>query len=386
MRRNRRAVRCALLPLALITVALLAACDSGGGLAADGRSPGASPSRTTTTGSVLTGRLGGGTVPARFVAMANWSARPGIVLYDSRTGAVIRRLRPATSDGMSVTGLSVDPAGNLWVTYTRGPTLRAAGTLSGFPEAHTCASEIVVWPAGSRHSDIYLRSGNNVLISGASVSPDGRLLAYSESGCATGYFDSYVRVTQVATGRSWTIGQQLPRCYLIHPAWTANSRGLVVAYAPPPRTRYRGPQNTCSQPLREELVEASATAAQPGLTGRTVQAQAHCEITSAAELAGAQVLAIEACGRGMYLAGPARLLVYDRQLRLVRQFPLGYCTDGNDISTDASATAALVSAYLYCNPPGTRQPVTRLWSYSGGVLRPIARLPQGTLAYAFMTW
>jgi len=88
----------------------------------------------------------------------------------------------------------------------------------------------------------------------------------------------------------------------------------------------------------------------------------------------------------MYLQGAARLLLYDHSLRLARQYSLGRCTDGNDLSSDASGTAALISAYLYCNPPGNKQPETRLWSYIGAVLRPIVRLPQGTLAFAQMTW
>jgi len=318
--------------------------------------------------------------------MANWPHRPGIVLYDSSTGAAVRRLMPATRDGMSVTGLSVGNSGTLWITYSRYPRLRSPSTAGGFPEPDSCANEIVVWHASTGHASVYLRTGDNVLISGATLSPDGRLLVYLESGCATGYFNSYLRVTDIASGHSWTIGKQVPRCHLIDPAWTADSKELVLAYAPPATAHYRGPQGTCQSPLREELVLVTATAAQPGLRGSTASARAHCEITSATGLAAGRVLAIEACGSQMYLQGAARLLVYDHSLRLVRQYALGRCTDGNDLSTDTSGTAALISAYLYCNPPGNRQPVTRLWSYVGAALRPIVRLPQGTLAFAQMTW
>jgi hypothetical protein len=381
MTRSRRTVRHhALLVLAAITTALLAACGSAPG------QPGTHRPGSAAAGSLLTGSVLAGGVPARFVALANWPDRPGIVLYDSSTGAVVRRLLPATSDGMSVTGLSVARSGTLWITYSRGPKLRAPGTAGGFPEPDSCANEIVVWDDSTGHAGVYLRTGDNVLISRATLSPDGRLLAYLESGCATGYFNSYLRVTDIASGRSWTIGEQIPRCHLIDPAWSADSKELVVAYAPPATAHYRGPQGTCQAPLREELALVNATAAQPGLHGSTASAQAHCEITSATGLAGGRVLAIEACGSQMYLQGPARLLLYDRPPRLVRQYALGRCTDGNDLSTDASGTAALVSAYLYCNPPGNRQPVTRLWSYAGAVLRPIVRLPQGTLAFSQMSW
>jgi hypothetical protein len=380
MTRRRRLVRHALLVFAAITTALLAACGSAPGQPGPHR-PSSAPASNLLTGSVLAGG-----VPARFVAMANWPHPRGIVLYDSSTGAVVRRLLPATRDGMSVTGLSVGGSGTLWITYSRGPELRAPGTLGGFPERDSCANGIVVWHASTGHAGVYLRTGDNVLISGATLSPDGRLLAYLESGCATGYFNSYLRVTDVASGRSWTIGQQIPRCHLIDPAWSADSKDLVVAYAPPATAHYRGPQGSCQAPLREELVLVNATAGQPGLRGSTTSAQAYCEITSAAGLAGGRVLAIEACGSQMYLQGAVRLLLYDRPLRLVHQYELGRCTDGNGLSTDTSGTAALVSAYLYCNPPGNRQPVSLLWSYAGAVLRPIVGLPQGTLAFSQMTW
>jgi hypothetical protein len=369
-----------LLVFAAITTTLLAACGSATGQPGPHR-PSSAPTTSLLTGSVLAGG-----VPARFVALANWPLRPGIVLFDSSTGAIVRRLLPATRDGMSVTGLSVAGSGTLWITYSRGPELRAPGTVGGFPKPDSCANEIVIWHASTGHASVYLRTGDNVLISGATLSPDGRRLAYLESGCATGYFNSYLRVTNIASGRNWTIGEQIPRCHLIDPAWSADSKELVVAYAPPAVAHYRGPQGTCDASLREELVMVNATAAQPGLRGSTVSAQAHCEITSATGLAGGRVLAIEACGSQMYLQGAARLLLYDRQSRLVRQYALGRCTGANDLSTDTSGTASLVSAYLYCSSPGNRPPVTRLWSYAGAVLRPIARLPQGTLAFSQMTW
>jgi hypothetical protein len=387
MTRIRRAAVRALLPLSLITAAMLAACSAGANPAAGHPNPGTAAARPAPSSNVLTGRLGAATVPARFVALSNWPAHPGIAAYESQTGAMVRRILPASRDGMTVTGLSIDRSGNLWITYSRGPHLKAPGVMGGDPQPDTCANEIAVLHPTTGRVSVFLRSGANVLISDAAISPDGRLVAYLESGCATGYFNSHLAVMDAASGQSWTIGGQIPRCHFITgPEWTSDDRDLVVAYSPAASARYRGPQGSCLAPRRAELVEVSATASQPELTGTTAAAQEHCQITASASLSNGQVLAIEACGAQGYLAGPARLLVYDRQLRLVHDFQLGQCTDGNDLSTDVSGSAALVSAYLYCNPPGTRQPVSRLWSYSGGVLRPIARVPQGTLAWLYMTW
>jgi hypothetical protein len=100
----------------------------------------------------------------------------------------------------------------------------------------------------------------------------------------------------------------------------------------------------------------------------------------------ARLWPIEACGGQGYLDGPARLLLYDSKLHLVRQLPLGQCTDGDQLSSDLSQTQVLVSAYLYCNPPGTTQPVARLWNYRDGVLHPITKVPGGGSNFMLMTW
>jgi hypothetical protein len=321
------------------------------------------------------------------VALANSGNTPAIMLYNSRTGHVVRQLLPGARDGMTVTGLSVDQSGNLWVSYSRGPKLTAPGTAGGGPESDTCANEIAVLHASTGRVSVLFHAGDNVVIRALSISPDGQRLAYLEAGCATGYFNSYIRVVDIRSGRSWTIGQQIPRCHSITgPAWTSNSQDLVVGYGPPASAHWRGPLGTCLASLRQELVQVPATASQPTLRGSAAQAQAGCQITAAAGLASGRVLAIEACGGQGYLTGPARLLLYDSQLRLAREQALGQCTDGDDLSSTLTGGAALVSAYLYCNPPGTTQPVTRLWSYRDGALHLITRVPGGGSPFMLMTW
>jgi hypothetical protein len=329
-------------------------------------------------------------MPAQFISLryapTGASARvmaryPAVALSNSRTGAMIRRLLPGSRDGMQVAGLALDRAGNLWVTYSRGPVSR--GDLAGGdPKPHSCANEIMVAHGVTGRLRPYLRTGHNVLISGATLSPDGKLLAYRESACATGYFNDYLRVTSVVSGQSWTIGGALPRCHWItDPVWAANGRSVLVGYAPAASAHYTGPQGTCLSPRTERLVDVAATAGQPGVAGATASPARGCQITSAAGLAGSGALAIQACG-----GREAWLLVLTSGLRQIRQFPLGRCTDGNELNPDLSGRHVLVSAYLYCNPPGTRGPITRVWSYSGHVLRPILTLPGDTLTVAYMTW
>jgi hypothetical protein len=48
--------------------------------------------------------------------------------------------------------------------------------------------------------------------------------------------------------------------------------------------------------------------------------------------------------------------------------------------------STLISAYLYCNPPGYPGPVTRLWEYQAGRLRLITTIPEDTSGARMMSW
>jgi hypothetical protein len=375
--------------VSMVVVAVLAAgCGSasgGGGLASPAASLRASAAPLTSAG-----RPRPQFVSLRFAPKRLRGSGPAgfleVALSDSRTGAIFRRLLPASSDGMQVTGLSLDQPGNLWITYSRGPSYRN-GTAGGDPRPDSCANEVAILHAATGRVTVYLRTRNNVLISRAAPSPDGRVLAYRESGCATGYLNSYLRVTELSTGRSWTLGEGLPRCHLISdPSWSTNGQALLAGYAPAAAPAYTGPQGTCRPPLRERLVTLSPAAPQAGLDGGSAGADPGCQITSVAGIAGGGALAIEACGRRTYLSGPARLLILSARLRQVRQITLGHCTDGNELDADRSGRSVLVSAYLYCNPPARPGPVTRLWRYQGGILRRITTVPGDTSGVSVMTW
>ncbi len=98
------------------------------------------------------------------------------------------------------------------------------------------------------------------------------------------------------------------------------------------------------------------------------------------------MLAIEGCGTAPdYVDGPARLLVMAASSHQVRRLSLGDCTDGNELAANQAGTSALISAYLYCNPPGQPGPVTRLWEYRGGTLRLITSIPGDTSGATMMT-
>ncbi len=308
-----------------------------------------------------------------------------VAVSSATTGAIVRRLLPGSLHGMAVAGLSLDRSGNLWITYSEGPAYRN-DLAGGDPKPHSCANEIVVLHAATRRLSVYLRTRNDVVISGAAISPDGQMLAYGESGCATGYFNSYLRIASVRTRQSWTIGASLARCHWItDPAWTLDSRALVVGYAAHAGRAYTGPRGTCGGIGRERLVKLPP-AAQPGLAGRSAGAARGCDIASVAPAAAGGLLAVEACGAQDQTLGPARLLVFGDDLRPRRQITLGRCADGSDLSTAQTGSSVLISAYLFCNPPGKPGPLTRLWDYSHGRLRLLTSVPGGTLALSHLAW
>ena len=380
--------------LAVAAAVLLAACAHGTGRAGDqppavaGTWASAEPAAAPVPGwRVLPGQF----VSLRFAPASQQTQGPmgflEVALGDVRTGAVVRRLLPASdSSGMQVSGLALDRARDLWITYSKGPAY-GGDVAGGDPRPDTCANEIDEVHAGTGRVTVFLRTGDNVLISGARPSPDGTRLVYTESACAA-YFDAHLRVTDLGSGRSWTIGQSLPRCHLLtSPAWSANGRDLLVGYDPPGQTGYSGPQGTCPAWSAGRLVQLDALTSQPGLTGTTMRADPGCQITSVAAGTGGAMLAIEGCGAVPdYTDGPARLLVLSASTHPVRRLSLGTCTDGNDLAVNQAGTSTLISAYLYCNPPGHPGPVTRLWEYHDRTLRLITSIPGDTSGASMMSW
>lgn len=335
----------------------------------------------------------GSPVPGQFIAVRlapKAQRRPPdgfleVAVSSIKTGAIIRRLLPAARDGMSVDGLSLDRSGNLWITYSRGPVYQN-DLAGGDPKPRSCANEIAILHASTGRLSVFLRTGSNVLIGAAAVRPRGGLLAFTESGCATGYLNDYLRITNLRTRHSWTIGRGLARCrFITSPAWSLDGRSLLVTYAPHVGRAYTGPLGTCGGMGPERLVQLTA-AAQPGLAGNSFAGSRRCQITSAAPIAGGRIAVVQACGGSDYISGPARLLILSARLRPLRQFTLGRCTNGNELSADRNGHGVLISAYLFCNPPGRPGPVTLLWSYIRGRLRLITSAPGGMLAVSMMTW
>ena len=322
-------------------------------------------------------------------AISHWQVGPGqfvslrqghVALSDLSTGALVRDVLPAsTASGLQVTGLALDHKGDLWITYSKGPSIGGPAVSAGpaVPKPGTCANQVDVVQAGTGRVTVALRTSDNVLIWAAQPSPDGRELAYRESAC-TAYQDTYLRIDDLFSEQQWSIGQGLPDCHLLAGvAWSTNGRTLLADYGPASQPySYGSGSGACAQWWAGRLVQVKAGTAQRGLAGPTVLAGSGCQIDAAGGTKGGGALAVEGCGGAPdFTGGQVSLLVIGADGHLDRRLPLGVCVNGAGIAMNRDGTAALVSAYLYCNPPGHPGPVTKLWEFSGGTLRPVVSTP-----------
>jgi hypothetical protein len=372
---------------------LTAGCTTAGGASGvpGGRAPasGGSPATASPAATAVPAANGQptglaflrGAAPAQFVALSYERSLQGpanirglgVFLADAATGAVARQLLPGTWDGMQAAGVATDRAGDVWVTYSEGPRQGPlSGMAGGDPLPHTCANAVVILRAhATPRESVYLRTGDNVLIGQAVPSPDGKLLAYTEAGCSTSPNGQYLRVTDVATGRSWTIGKGLPGCHIFtSPAWSADGTRLLEGYAAA-NLPYLNRGGICTGPQTERLLVLDARTPQPAAQGQVTSPDGNCQVTAAAGLAGGGVLVMEGCGRSAdYAKDFAGLLLVGPDGRPQHRMELAGCTEAGPLAADPSGGAVLVTDGVDCDPTSvSARESAQLWAYSGGRLR-----------------
>lgn len=308
--------------------------------------------------------------------------REGIALNRTSDGSVVRWLLGPSHHGMTLGSAVLDPDG-LLVSYSSGPAC-TSGIAGCGPEDGTCSSEIDRYDVRAGTFTRLVKAGSARLVGNAHLSPDGRYLAYTESPCVPSYFNDHLRVLDLQTWSSWTIGADLPRChYLGLQAWTLDSAGLLVDYAPARGSDYHGADGICPESGRQHLKVVDALSGQPGVPGLTEPTHRGCELQSAAP-DGSGVLAVEACGKDDYLDGRVWLARFDVALHRTGRVLLGRCTDGNEVAANRAGTRWLVSAYLYCGDPA--DPKTKVWVYNGAHLRHVVTRKGGDLMYSDLAW
>src|SRR5581483_661714 len=171
-------------------------------------------------------------------------------------------------------GSAITRAGTIWLSFGSGP-LCSSGVAGCGPRPHTCSSEVLtIAPDGARRT--LLRGGNDLARSAVEPSPDGHRVAFLEGSCARSYFNMHVRVLDLRTKRSFTIGASLPPCHsLSDPTWTADGSHLIVAYGE--ATGDPGPDpgaGICTEPKPSGVAVVPATHPQPGISGATARSDA----------------------------------------------------------------------------------------------------------------
>jgi hypothetical protein len=317
-------------------------------------------------------------------------ASAGLYLGDAATGTITRRLIPAAYDGMHAQGAAVGRDGNVWVTYSKGPAVSQVGFGPEFPKPDSCANAVVEWnlQGATPRATVYQRTGDDVLLGQAVPSPDGRLLAYTEQPCELEFSGLYLRVTNLSSGKSWTIGQGLPGCHVLTtPAWSADGTQLLEGYAAA-NLPYNNAPGFCTGPGTERLLRLDALAPQPGAAGQVTSPDGNCQVDSVAGLAGGGALVLEGCGRSQdYALDFAALLVVDPDGRHQQTIRLGRCSETGQLAGDPSGGNVLVTGVVDCNPTSPRARVTNdLWDYSGGRLRLVAATPATGRESAAIAW
>jgi hypothetical protein len=314
-----------------------------------------------------------------FVAVSGRQQKLG--LFSASSGQPVRWLMSEPYKGMTVDSTSVDQAGRVWLTLSSGPVCTSNIAGCG-PKPNSCNGEVAEISPSTDAVASVLVATKSELIADAQPSPDGRYLAYLDGRCDKSYFNQYIRVRDLTTGASWTIGSGLAPCHTLGSlSWTLDGLHLAVRYGQWQVTRSSSTDNDgagiCQAPGPATIVVVKALAAQDGVTGLTATAEPDCEI-EALTATSTGYAAIEGCGaNGSYLSGAVRLLRYSQQLQQTSAVTIGACVDGAKLRADQAGVDLLGTTYQFCNPPGTTAPKTVTFTDNGTGPKTIYNQPNG---------
>ncbi len=370
LKRLRRAGRASI--LALIAVALVVAVTAATGR--DHRPPIVAVEPTTTTAGPVAG------APTTFVSTRESpnSSDVTVAISDARTGKILQTLL-SVPVGTQVTGTAIAPTGEAWITLNRGPSM-GGHVAGGDPHPHSCSSTLLKIDPRTREMHTVVLGNDDELVSDVQPSPTGNRIAYLQSGCATSYFDSSLRVKDLTTGSVVSIGAAAPTCHVIaNPRWTLDGRNIAFLYGKAAGPSYVGALGTCSMPDASHLVVVSAQRSQPGVVGTTAPVDPGCEVNAVAVTSDGYA-AVEHCGSSLFISGPARLIRYDLALRPVSRSSLGQCENGASIAGTRTSPTVIISTYQFCGGYSVPPPTTKVFDDSGHGLRLVLSLPGGSTA------
>jgi hypothetical protein len=305
------------------------------------------------------------------------------------TGRVERVLLPDLWHGMRVSSTALEKGGQVLVTLSSGPVCTSDVEGCG-PKPNSCAGEVVALQTKGGSPHVVIRASDNELIGDAQPSPDGHLLAYLDGVCNASYLNQYIRIRDLDSGRSWTIGSALKPCHSFSSmSWTPNGRELVVAYGASDITGSSPSlgfgHGGCQQPAANELAVVPARNQAANLPGARTPVDPGCEATAVTALKNGYA-EIETCGY-LYISGRATLILFNGRRQVVSRWPLGSCIDGAELRAAPGTSDLLGTSYQYCALSGTTQPRTVTFIDVGKGPKTIINVPNGGEdAVSSMSW
>lgn len=328
-----------------------------------------------------------GPLPSAFVAVRIVGSENGtqtLAISNTRSGRIERMLLPDPWQGMQVNSTAVDSKGQIWVSLSSGPMCSSDVEGCG-PKPHTCAGEVLRIDPTTGVRRLVLEATDDELITDAQPSPNRRLIAYLDGPCDRSFFNQYVRIRDVLSGRSWTIGAGLPVCHDLHSvAWTPNGKSLVIAYGASevPAGGAQLGYGACEQNAPDQLAVVPALRHAAGLPGVQTHLKHGCDAQAVTALRG-EYAAIEACPP---LTGPSFLDVFDSRLRVRSQFRIGSCLDGAELRSNGPGSALLGSSYQYCAMQSGSSPKSVTFVDTGSGPKTLLSDPGFTMAVSSISW
>lgn len=303
-------------------------------------------------------------------------------LRDGRRLGALATLAAFNPPAFQVSDPHPAPPGSFELTFSRGPLCQqppGGGVSFGpcNPQPNTCTSvvERINLLAGSITT--VLNAPNTQTVTDAIPSPNGRRLVLIGGPCRPAR--RYLTVRDLASGRQWTLGADVPRCTWIGPgaAWSPDGTRLIFPYAP---VIGRPPSNPefCNGTRLPGLVIAAADRNSTSHSWTVIHADRHCGfLYGVFDPQG--IAAVEGCDYGqppgsgadphlgdaflLQLSGPRHQVI--QRLALKRGF------DGGTVVEDPRTGTVLISEYQAAND-GVH-PYNWVWAYANGTLRLIHR-------------
>lgn len=342
---------------------------------------------------------------SEFVALWNELAQPGGPVVEDMSMSTGKPLQTVYTppSGWAVGVPFTGTHGDLWITLTRGPLLRSAGTAGGDPEPGTCAGEVIRLNPANGRASVVMTSPDNVAIADAVPSPGGHRIAYLAGGCATSYFDMHLVVRSLVTGSQQAHLASLTPCHgLSPPSWSAHGRRILLTVSPStlPAGSPAVASETCQAPAAGELdvltSSGPGTQTRPPSTltsrgpGTMTEAPGGCSYAGAVFDAGG-IAAVRVCGlQADDYMGAGYLVQLSRstsELSVDALEPF----DGASLMTNESGQV-LVDEYEPPTYSGTlghqvqTGPFDWVWTFDGKTLHLVARYVAHATAITGATW